>query len=67
VPTLVEKEKIQKSKAAIPLSNPQEAESTVIEDQRDRGYYYDDSHGYEKFDPELSEPEEDVETTAGNE
>ena len=27
------------------------------EDQKERGYYYDDAHGYEKFDPEGDEEE----------
>ncbi|HQZ95589.1 MAG TPA: hypothetical protein PLP21_04680 [Pyrinomonadaceae bacterium] len=32
------------------------------EDQKDRGYYYDDSHGYEVYDPDTEddEREEDV-------
>jgi len=25
--------------------------SNVADDQRERGYYYDDSHGYEEYDP----------------
>lgn len=29
------------------------------EDQAERGYYYDDSHGYEKFDPDAEDDEED--------
>jgi hypothetical protein len=27
------------------------------EDQQARGYYYDDAHGYEKYDPEEEEEE----------
>jgi hypothetical protein len=26
--------------------------STWAEDQKERGYYYDDSHGYEVYDPD---------------
>lgn len=28
-------------------------------DQDEREYYYDDSHGYEKFDPDSEDDEED--------
>ena len=28
------------------------------EDQKERGYYYDDVHGYEVYDPEKEEDEE---------
>jgi hypothetical protein len=31
---------------------PEPKDSTWAEDQKDRGYYYDDAHGYETFDPE---------------
>jgi hypothetical protein len=34
---------------------------TVEEDQKERGYYYDDAHGYEEFDPEDEEVYEDGE------
>ena len=27
------------------------------EDQNERGYYYDDAHGYEAFDPEVDDEE----------
>ena len=27
-------------------------------DQKERGYYYDDAHGYEVYEPEESEKEE---------
>ena len=27
-------------------------DGTVEEDQKERGYYYDDAHGYEEYDPE---------------
>ena len=33
--------------------NPKEKkEGTWEQDQKERGYYYDDSHGYEDYDPE---------------
>ncbi len=35
------------------------------DDQKERGYYYDDAHGYEKYEPvpdEDNEDEEDGET-----
>ena len=33
--------------------NPKEKnDGTWEEDQKEREYYYDDSHGYEEFDPE---------------
>lgn len=31
--------------------------SSWSEDQKEREYYYDDSHGYETFDPSEEEPE----------
>jgi hypothetical protein len=31
------------------------------EDQQERGYYYDDACGYETYDPEVDDEEEDVE------
>lgn len=30
------------------------------EDQKERGYYYDDAHGYEQFDPECDDETEDI-------
>jgi hypothetical protein len=35
------------------------SDETVADDQKERGYYYDDSHGYEEFDPEDNEEEEE--------
>ena len=41
--------------------SPKEKEDgTLAEDQKERDYYYDDSHGYEDYDPE--EDEGDAET-----
>ena len=31
------------------------------DDQQNRGYYYDDAHGYEKFDPEADDEDKDEE------
>lgn len=41
---------------------PEDKSDSWAEDQKDRGYYYDDAHGYEKFDPEQEESDEDAET-----
>jgi hypothetical protein len=32
--------------------------SSWSDDQIERGYYYDDAHGYEKYDPEDDDAEE---------
>ena len=32
--------------------------SSWSDDQRERGYYYDDAHGYEKYEPEKDEDDE---------
>ena len=32
-------------------------DGTWAEDQKDRGYYYDDSHGYQEYEPESDEDE----------
>lgn len=29
------------------------------EDQKERGYYYDDAHGYEAFDPDKDDAEDE--------
>jgi len=34
-------------------------QGTWAEDIRERGYYYDDSHGYEKYDPEDDDVDEE--------
>jgi hypothetical protein len=36
----------------------QDDASTWEQDQKERGYYYDDAHGYEKYEPELDEEED---------
>jgi hypothetical protein len=36
---------------------PAEKEGAWAEDQREHGYYYDDAHGYERYEPEKDEEE----------
>lgn len=36
----------------MPECQKDKKDGTVAEDQKDRGYYYDDAHGYEEYDPE---------------
>jgi len=45
----------------MPENQKEKSDDTVSEDQKERGYYYDDAHGYEKYEPE-DELEEDAET-----
>ena len=49
-----------------PKPKPDDRDPTWAGDQKERGYYYDDAHGYEEYDPE-SEDEEtgDEETGEG--
>ena len=39
----------------MPKNPKQEKEGSVEEDQKEHEYYYDDAHGYEKYDPEEDE------------
>ena len=45
-----------------PASEERKAEkpddSTWEKDQKDRGYYYDDAHGYEAYDPDSDDEDE---------
>ena len=44
-------------------------DSNWSDDQREREYYYDDAHGYEKFDPEEKDDDdrdEDVDDEGAN-
>ena len=45
----------------MPKNPKQEKEGSVEEDQKEHEYYYDDAHGYEKYDPEDEDeqPEEE--------
>lgn len=36
---------------------PERENSAAVEDINERGYYYDDAHGYENFDPEDKDDE----------
>ena len=36
---------------------PPEKDGAWAEDQREHGYYYDDAHGYEQYEPEKDEEE----------
>jgi hypothetical protein len=50
------------TKADVPQEGPEvpRPASPSVEDQVERGYYYDDSHGYQTFDPDsVEESEED--------
>lgn len=38
---------------------------TLSEGEKKRGYYYDDAHGYEPFDPESHEEVEEEEDPKG--
>ncbi|MDH3493851.1 MAG: hypothetical protein OEM82_09895 [Acidobacteriota bacterium] len=40
-----------------PIRVPQEQVAPSVEDQTERGYYYDDAHGYEKYDPQIEDQE----------
>jgi hypothetical protein len=39
----------------MPENQKDKKDGTVVEDQEEHGYYYDDAHGYEEFDPEAEE------------
>ncbi|MBK7393913.1 MAG: hypothetical protein IPI64_11545 [Chloracidobacterium sp.] len=45
----------QKDKPAEPAEKDR---SSWSEDQQKRGYYYDDAHGYEKYEPEKDEEDD---------
>ena len=50
----------------MPKNPKQEKDGTVEQDQKRRGYYYDDSHGYEEYDAEDDkEDDEDCEEEPG--
>jgi hypothetical protein len=40
---------------------PTDVRSSWSEDQKKREYYYDDAHGYETFDPDADESEDETE------
>lgn len=39
------------------MTGPPKEKPNWADDQRERGYYYDDAHGYEQYDPEKDEAE----------
>jgi hypothetical protein len=43
------------------------AKDNWADDQKQRGYYYDDAHGYEEFDPERADAEEGDQDESGGE
>lgn len=51
----------RKPKEKVPDDKPPECEeaSSWAEDQKEREYYYDDSHGYEVFDPSEDADDDD--------
>ncbi len=59
-----EKPKEKKDKAAEPEKLPENKPETGDEDswsqaQRERSYYYDDAHGYEIYNPDEDDDEDD--------
>ncbi len=50
MPEKNDKNEAEKDETTAP-ENP-ESESNWAKDQREKGYYYDDNHGYEIYDPE---------------
>lgn len=49
-----------------PINPDEELEDSWAEDQKDRGYYYDDAHGYEEYHPEADEDvDSESESNAG--
>jgi hypothetical protein len=45
----------------MPENQKDKKDGTVEEDQKERGYYYDDAHGYEEFDPDVEDDDAEVE------
>jgi hypothetical protein len=39
----------------MPENQKEKNEGAVEEDQKERGYYYDDAHGYEQYEPEAED------------
>ena len=42
-----------------PAKSDERDRSSWSEDQQKRGYYYDDAHGYEKYEPETDDEIDD--------
>jgi len=49
----------------MPKNPKQEKEGSVEEDQKEHGYYYDDAHGYEEYDPEDEDEDSTAEKSGG--
>lgn len=49
----------------VKIEKPEPEDGNWAEDQKERGYYYDDSHGYERYDPESEDDEADDESELG--
>jgi len=49
----------------MPKNPKKENEGSVEEDQKEHDYYYDDSHGYEEYDPDCENSEESSEEERG--
>lgn len=47
----------------MPENQKEKDDGSWAEDQEKRGYYYDDSHGYEDYDPEDEDEKEEEEAT----
>ena len=47
-----------KPKETEKCNEPEDDDATWEKDQKERGYYYDDAHGYETFDPERDEDDD---------
>ena len=52
-----------------PKDKPQDSDAadTWADDQQKRGYYYDDAHGYETFDPDDDDATDENEKTDSDE
>ena len=45
-------------KLSMPENQSKKKDGTAADDQKERGYYYDDAHGYENYEPEEEEEEQ---------
>ncbi|MEP6703504.1 MAG: hypothetical protein ABJB34_01745 [Acidobacteriota bacterium] len=45
-----------------PKPDQGETKETWADDQKERGYYYDDAHGYEKYEPVTDEKDAEKES-----
>lgn len=47
-----------------PVTTETEYDAAWEKDQKERGYYYDDAHGYEAFDPASDDEDDDLDELA---